>query len=597
MMTAMKTSARPRIAKPVTPPSARFAEKIPTTIYTSSAEASAAVAAEIAELIRSKADAGEQCVLGLATGSTPIAMYKELARLHRDEGLSFENVITFNLDEYFPMKPSDLQSYVRFMKEQLFNHIDVAPENIHIPNGTLPLEAIFDWCQEYEAMIRQAGGIDFQVLGIGRTGHVGFNEPGSPRESKTRMITLDHVTRSDAAGDFFGLENVPRKAVTMGVDTIMNARRIVLMAFGEHKASTVRKAVEGEVTSQVSSSFLQLHTNAEIVLDPSAAGNLTRSATPWLIGSMSEFGLAWDDFQTRRAATWLAQECKKPLLKLTSEDYNEHGLQELIAARGGPYEINIEVFKSLMNTITGWPGGKPKNRADEPQPVHHSSDAFPKRVIVFSPHPDDDVISMGGTFIRLCEQGHNVHVAYQTSGNIAVFDDVALRHADFVGEYCKAFKLLGEGHAQRIEEHIEQAVRQKDANASDSPELRTVKGLIRRSEARAAAKFSGVKEENIHFLDLPFYETGRVRKNPLGEADIQIVFDLLQAVKPHQIYAAGDLSRPARHAPRLPRSHLRRDGSAQGRSVDEGVRHLALPRRVARVPRPRNRDGRPAFAG
>lgn len=536
---------RRKIPSPVTPASARFVEKIPTAIYESSAIASQAVAQEIADLIRAKAARGEVCILGLATGSTPIAMYKELVRMHREEGLSFKNVHTFNLDEYYPMKPQELQSYHRFMRENLFDHIDIDPKHTHVPDGTLPRDDVFDYCIKYERMIRDAGGIDLQVLGIGRTGHVGFNEPGSPRESKTRMITLDRTTRLDAAGDFFGEMNVPRKAITMGVDTIMNARRTVLMAFGEHKASVIRKAVEGEVTSQVSASFLQLHSNAQVVLDPAAATELTRIATPWLIGSMDEFGLKWDARQTRRATIWLAQQVKKPLLKLTDEDYNEHGLQELIASRGGAYDINIEVFKAQQNTITGWPGGKRADQKHEPQPVHHSSDAFPKRVIVFSPHPDDDVISMGGTLVRLCVQNHDVHVAYQTSGNIAVFDDVALRHADFAGEYCRAFKLLGEGQAYKIEEHIEQHIKSKNVNDVDSNELLMIKGLIRRCEARAAARFCGVKDDDhIHFLDMPFYETGRVRKNPLGEADIERVVDVLSAVKPHQVYAAGDLADP-----------------------------------------------------
>jgi glucosamine-6-phosphate deaminase len=307
----------------------------------------------------------------------------------------------------------------------------------------------------------------------------------------------------------------------------------------------IRKAVEGDVTTQIAASFLQQHPNARIVLDPAAAEELTRFKMPWLIGSMDEFGLKWDATQTRRAAIWLAQLVNKPLLKLTDEDYNEHGLQELIASRGSAYDINIEVFKAMQNTITGWPAGKPKDSPTyENQPVHHASDAYPKRVVVFSPHPDDDVISMGGTLLRLCDQGHDVHVAYQTSGNIAVFDEAAIRHADFVGEYCRAFKLLGEGQAHKIEEQIERFIKGKTPGDVDSPELQQIKGLIRRTEARSAARFSGVRDENIHFLDMPFYETGRVRKKPLDEEDIRIIVDLLDEIRPHQIYAAGDLSDP-----------------------------------------------------
>jgi glucosamine-6-phosphate deaminase len=430
------------------------------------------------------------------------------------------------------------------MNEQLFDHVDVDKSKTHVPDGTLPVDRVIQHCHDYERMIRDAGGLDLQILGIGRTGHIGFNEPGSTRESKTRLIMLDALTRNDAAGDFFGIMNVPRRAITMGVDTILSARRVILLAFGEHKAHVVRRAVEGEVTSALPAAFLQLHPHARVVLDASAAGELTRFKTPWLIGPMSEFGLEWDRHQTRRAVVWLAQTVRKPLLKLTDEDYNNHGLGELIAQRGGGYDVNIEVFKAMQNTITGWPGGKPATQKNEPQPVRHSSDSFPKRVILFSPHPDDDVISMGGTFIRLCEQGHEVHVAYQTSGNIAVFDDAAMRHADFASEFCREFHLLGEGQANKIEEHIEKFIRHKTPHDADPPELLKIKGLIRRSEARAGARFAGVREENIHFLDLPFYETGRVRKKPLGEEDIRIVTDLVREIRPHQVYAAGDLADP-----------------------------------------------------
>ncbi|WP_428940992.1 glucosamine-6-phosphate deaminase [Fontivita pretiosa] len=522
------------------------AEKIPVTVYASAAAASAAVAQEIAELIRQKASRGEMAVLGLATGSTPTGVYDELVRLHRQEGLSFKNVITFNLDEYYPMRPEELQSYHRFMWEHLFDHIDIDPKNVHIPDGTIPREQVNAYCQQYERMIREVGGIDYQILGIGRTGHVGFNEPGSPRDSRTRLITLDKITRMDAASDFFGEWNVPRKAITMGVDTILSAKKVVLLAWGEHKAPVIRKAVEGEVTPQIAASFLQQHPNARIVLDTAAAAELTRFKSPWLLGPIEEFGMSWDAAMVRKAAIWLAQLVKKPLLKLTDEDYNEHGLQELIASRGGAYDINIEVFRSLQATITGWPGGKPSR---EPEPghapaFHHANpEIFPKRVVVFSPHPDDDVISMGGTLMRLCEQGHEVHVAYQTSGNIAVFDDAAVRHAEFVREYAQAFG-LGERQAKQIEEQIETFVRRKRPGEVDSPELQKIKAIIRRTEARAAARFSGVKEENTHFLDMPFYETGRVRKKPLSEQDIRIVMNLLDKVQPHQIYAAGDLSDP-----------------------------------------------------
>src|SRR3954466_116858 len=502
----MSSSTQPAASPQLNGAPAFGVEKIPVTVYPTSQLAAAAVAREIADLIRVRASAGAPAILGLATGSTPTGLYDELIRLHKEEGLSFKNVITFNLDEYFPMNPDELQSYVRFMREHLFDHIDIPPQNVHIPDGTIPREKVNEFCANYERAIKEAGGLDYQILGIGRTGHVGFNEPGSPRDSRTRLITLDRVTRLDAASDFFGEWNVPRKAITMGVETILSARKVVLLAWGEGKANVIRRAVEGEVTNQVAASYLQQHPNARIVLDNAAAADLTRFKTPWLLGNLEDFGLKWDEAMTRKAAIWLAQQVKKPLLKLTDEDYNEHGLQELIASRGGAYDINIDIFKSLQSTITGWPGGKPNSQAEDPTDFpgfhHRNAEVFPKRVVLFSPHPDDDVISMGGTFIRLCEQGHDVHVAYQTSGNIAVWDESALRHADFVAEYCRAFK-VGDGQAESIERHVEQFVQKKRPGEVDSPELQQIKSLIRRTEARAAARYSGVKEQNIHFLDLP----------------------------------------------------------------------------------------------
>ncbi len=511
-------------------------------MHPSSVAASRAVAAEIAALIRQRKEAGRTAVLGLATGSTPQGVYEELVRLHREEGLSFSNVITFNLDEYWPMDAENLQSYRRFMREHLFDQIDIDPANAHVPDGTLARENVAAFCERYERMIVDAGGIDIQVLGVGRTGHIGFNEPGSPRDSRTRLITLDRVTRMDAASDFFGEWNVPRQAITMGVGTILDARRVILLAFGEHKAGIIRKAVEGEITQTIAASFLQQHPNARIVLDPAAAAELTRFKTPWLLGAIEDFGQQWDAPTTRKAVIWLARTLEKPILKLTNEDYNEHGLQDLLTTRvgaggRGAYDINLDVFRALQKTITGWPAGKP---AKEGGPV---ADEFPKRIVVFSPHPDDDVISMGGTLIRLCDQGHDVHVAYQTSGNIAVWDESALRHADFVSECAAAFG-VAEQLAEGIEQRIERFVATKQAGEIDSPELQKIKGLIRRTEARAAARYSGVNTANIHFLDLPFYETGRVRKKPIGEDDVRITIELLERVQPHQIYCAGDLSDP-----------------------------------------------------
>ncbi len=520
--------------------------RLPVEVEPSSEAAGRRVAAEIARLIRQRAAEGRAAVLGLATGSTPTGVYEELVRLHREQQLSFRNVVTFNLDEYWPMQPDRLQSYVRFMNEHLFDHVDVDRANVHIPDGTLPPEAVNEACAAYERAIRDAGGIDLQLLGIGRTGHIGFNEPGSPRDSRTRRITLDRVTRMDAASDFFGEWNVPRQALTMGVGTILAARRVLLVAFGEGKAPIVRQAIEGPVTPSVAASFLQQHGGTEFILDEAAASELTPIKTPWLLGPVADFGLTWDEALTKRAVIWLARQRGKAILKLVNEDYNEHGLQELLSTRGGAYDVNIEVFKSLQGSITGWPGGKPAGR-DPASPaagrVRHASGEFPKRVVVFSPHPDDDVISMGGTLIRLCEQGHEVHVAYQTSGNIAVFDDEAVRFTDFVTEFSRAFGVFG-AEAERIERAVQSFVRAKEPGEIDSRELQRIKALIRRSEARAAAMFAGVREERIHFLDMPFYETGRVRKRPLGPEDVRIVRELLESVRPSQIYAAGDLSDP-----------------------------------------------------
>ena len=522
----------------MTDSSAEARERIPTRVFPSAEEVSVAVAHDIAGLIRQRAAEGRAAVLGLATGSTPVSIYAELVRMHQDEGLSFRNVVTFNLDEYFPMRPDSLQSYRRFMQEHLFDRVDIDPANVHVPDGMVPPEAVQAYARSYEQAIRDAGGVDFQILGIGRTGHIGFNEPGSAADSRTRLITLDRVTRRDAASDFFGEEFVPRRAITMGVGTILDARRVVLIAFGEHKAAVVAQAIEGPVTPKIAASYLQRHPNAEVVLDEAGAAELTRFRSPWLLGPVE-----WGPASTRKAVVWLSRKLDKPILKLTDEDYNESGLQDLVAEHGPAYEINIDVFRGLAETITGWPGGKPE-ALKRPGDIDRPTDAvFPKRVLVFSPHPDDDVISMGGTLIRLQDQGHEVHVAYQTSGNLAVFDADALRFADFAVDFNAIFG-IGADAAERIEGHIETALRQKQPGQVDTAEVRQIKTLIRRGEARAAGRDSGIPLERLHFLDLPFYETGTVRKRPLGEDDVAIVAETLERIRPHQIYAAGDLSDP-----------------------------------------------------
>ncbi len=509
-------------------------EKIPVKIFKSSEDASVSVAKEIAALIKSKEKEGKPCVLGLATGSTPTRVYSELVNLHK-KGLSFKNVHTFNLDEYFPMNPQELQSYVRFMQEHLFNHIDIPKKNINIPDGTLAKDKVADFCREYELKIDALGGIDIQVLGIGRTGHIGFNEPGSTEKTFTRLVTLDQVTRIDASSDFFGDENVPRKAITMGVGSIMKAKHVIMMAWGEGKASVIKKAVEGPVTDHIPSSFLQRHSSCQVVLDDAASSELSRIKTPWILDTID-----WNDTLIRKAVVWLCQKLSKPVLKLTNHDYMEHGMGDIITEYGSAYQVNIKIFNRLQHTITGWPGGKPnaddKNRPERAKP-------FPKRAIIFSPHPDDDVISMGGTFIRLVDQGHEVHVAYQTSGNIAVFDDDAIRFADFVRDFNVQFG-LSKSDGEKFYKKVVQSLKKKAPGQIDSPEVLLIKGMIRRGEAKAGGRYVGIPDEQMHFLDMPFYETGAVKKKPIGEEDIQLIVDILEEVKPHQVYAAGDLSDP-----------------------------------------------------
>ncbi len=528
----------PRPPKTASDASGRKPERLPVCVFDSPIEASVYVANQIAELIRSKASSGEKAVLGLATGSTPVSVYNELVRMHKQEGLSFGNVVTFNLDEYFSMQPDELQSYVRFMKEHLFDHVDIPAGSWHVPDGTLSAEEVPSYCAAYEQAIADAGGLDLQLLGIGRTGHVGFNEPGSGKDSRTRMIWLDRLTRLDAASDFFGIEYVPTRAITMGVGTILDADRVILMGWGEGKAPIIAKAVEGEVTNAVAASFLQDHPNAQFVIDDAAAAHLTRSATPWILGEVH-----WDRDLIRKAVIWLATTTGKPILKLTDEDYNEHELQSLLAEHGPGYQINLDVFRAMQKSITGWPGGKPKDRKLPGDIARETDEVFPKRIVVFSPHPDDDVISMGGTLIRLVDQGHEVHVAYQVSGNIAVFDEDAVRFADFAAEFNKLFG-IDNAKTSEIEEHLETFLKNKQPGQVDSQQVQLIKGVIRRGEARAAGRYCGIPDERLHFLDMPFYETGTVRKKPLGEEDVQIIMDLLNTVKPHQIYAAGDLSDP-----------------------------------------------------
>ena len=502
-------------------------EKIHNVIFEFSHIASIVVAQEIADLIREKSKQNSHCVLGLATGSSPIKVYEELVRMHKDEELSFQNVISFNLDEYYPMQKSNVQSYDYFMREHLFNHVDILPEHINIPDGMVSDEDLYQSCVDYEMKIKSVGGIDFQLLGIGRTGHIGFNEPGSHLNSGTRNIKLDHITLVDAAPAFLGIDNVPTKAITMGIGTVSTAKRIVLLAWGANKADILKKTIEGDITSHVPATYLQNHNNTTFVLDEGASEELTRIKTPWLVTSC-----VWSETLKLKAVLWLSEVTDKSILKLTNKDYNNNGMSGLLSAVGNAYDLNIKIFNKMQHTITGWPAGKP-NADDTNRPER--ADIPKKRIIIFSPHPDDDVISMGGTFDRLVEQGHEVHVAYQTSGNIAVSDEEALKFAEIS---------LALNSDSKEPKRLINFLKHKTDQVIDSPEMLRLKALIRRSESLAATRYLGLEDSNVHFLNLPFYETGMVKKNNLSKKDIDIVCELIEDIKPHQIYAAGDLADP-----------------------------------------------------
>ncbi|MEO9967042.1 MAG: glucosamine-6-phosphate deaminase [Reichenbachiella sp.] len=508
-------------------------EKIHTEIFEGSLAASKIIAQEIAALIRYKSERNEKCILGLATGSSPIQVYAELVRMHKKEGLSFQHVVSFNLDEYYGLDKTDNQSYIHFMHHHLFNHVDILPENINVPSGKIAFEHIAEYCTQYEEKIESYGGLDFQLLGIGRTGHIGFNEPGSKINSTTRMITLDYLTRQDNAFAFSSMSDVPRKAVTMGVGTILKAKRIVIMAYGMKKAEIVKKTVEGEMLTDVPASFLQDHEDVTFVMDESAAKDLTRFDTPWIVGD-----LEWTRELKRKAVVWLSQKMKKPILKLTDRDYNDNGMSELLGENGA-YEVNIKMFNHFQHTITGWPGGKP-NADDTNRPERATPGK--KRIIIFSPHPDDDVISMGGTFLRLVDQGHEVHVAYQTSGNIAVADHEAFRFAEFAKEIYNY--AAGEKADSKVFDKLFKELRNSSKSETSPVDVRKIKALIRRGEAISACRYYGIQDEQVHYLDMPFYETGKVEKKPLGKEDVNIIKQLIEKVKPHQIYAAGDLADP-----------------------------------------------------
>lgn len=510
-------------------------EKIPVKIFADLNQGSLYAANEVAKLIREKQEKNLPAVIGFATGSTPKVMYAELVRMHRTEGLSFKNVIAFNLDEYYPIDPAAFQSYRRFMKVNLFDHVDIDPKNIHIPDGTINKDEVKSHCQQYEEMIEQAGGIDLQILGIGINGHIGFNEPGSSIYSKTRLIALDNSTRIANSYEFPNLSQVPRLALTMGISTILKAKKIILLAFGDAKSEIIQKAVEGSVTEQIPASLLQQHSDTTIVLEEISASSLTRFRSPWLTGDCE-----WTPAMIRKAVVNTALKLGKPLLSLTNTDYKDSGLGDLLVEIGDAYEINLRVYYMLRDSITGWPGGKPDfNLPNHPERF----EPYPKRCIIFSPHPDDDIISMGGTFQRLHDQGHEVHVGYQTSGNIAVTDEFVTRFLDFAVGFEEMFG-IDSRKSNEILDEAQEYLEKKKSHQVDTTEIRNIKGLIRRCEAKATCRYVGIPVENAHFMNLPFYETGTIEKNPMGEEDVLITMELLRKIKPHQVYCAGDLADP-----------------------------------------------------
>ena len=509
-------------------------EKITTNIFESMDEGTQQIAGEIIAKIQDRQREGKFCTIALGTGSSLRPLFAELIRRHKDEGVSFRNVILFNLYEFYPINEGAGSTFSHLMK-QFISQVDIDRQNIFTMEGSIPQDAIIDHCRLYEQRIQTFGGIDIAVLGIGRKGIIGMNEPGSQASSSTRLILLDSTSRSEAAHNL-GVDNLPPCSITMGIKTILGARKVFLLAWGEDKAEIIRKTVEENITDTLPASYLQMHTNAVVCTDLAAAAYLTRIQRPWLVTNCE-----WNNKLIRSAIVWLCQTLGKPILKLTNKDYNDNGLSELLALYGSAYNVNIKVFNDLQHTITGWPGGKP-NADDTYRPER--AKPFPKRVIVFSPHPDDDVISMGGTLRRLVHQGHEVHVAYQTSGNIAVGDEEVVRFMHFINGFNQLFddsknQTISDKYAE-----IKKFLAEKKEGDMDSRDILTIKGLIRRGEARTACTYNNIPLSRCHFLDLPFYETGKIEKNPISLPDIEIVLNLLREVKPHQIYVAGDLADP-----------------------------------------------------
>lgn len=512
-------------------------EKVPTTIYESMEEGSFAVAKEIAAQIRKKQEAGQKFVLALPGGRSPESVYKELVRMHKEEQLSFRHVIVFVEYEFYPLS-SSTSGVVNRLKAELFDQVDILPENIFYPDGRMPKDAILEFCAQYEEKIQQVGGIDCMLLGIGSNSNIMFNSAGTLQSSRTRMVLLEGASRKEAAATFASTDNVPAGIITMGISTMLKARSVILMAWGDEKAAIMKETIEGKISDGTPSTYLQIHQNAKAIVDLSAAYSLTRISHPWLVTSCE-----WDNKLIRRAIVWLCQKTGKPILKLTNKDYSENGLGELLALYGSAYNVNIKIFNDIQHTITGWPGGKP-NADDTDRPERATP--YPKRVLIFSPHPDDDVISMGGTFRRLCDQHHDVHVAYQTSGNIAVGDEEVVRYCEYLRDVCSKYSPSDTTIKDKADEIIRYLRYEKVENdAAERSDVLFMKGTIRREEARHACRYTGIKDDShIHFLDLPFYETGLVKKNPISEADKDIIKNLLEELKPDQIFVAGDLADP-----------------------------------------------------
>ena len=511
-------------------------EKIHTDIFPKTEDAVDNIADAIEREIKAKAQENKPCLLALGTGQSLTPIYEELVRRHQCEGLSFRNVIVFNVYDYFPQKAGSAITSLRQLRDRLLDHVDICPENIFSPDGSVAQENIQDQCAQYEQQIQRYGGLDIALLGIGRSGNIAANEPGSVITSRSRLILIDSVSREEMTMSFGGQEPVPPCSITMGISTILSARHIFLTAWGDDKADIIQKTVEGPITEDIPASFLQTHNDAHVVIDLAAAAKLTRIVHPWLVSNCK-----WDDKLTCAAVVWLCEKTQKPILKLTNKDYNSNGLSELLALYGSAYNCNIRIFNHLQHTITGWPGGKP-NDDDTYRPER--AKPYPKRVIVFSPHPDDDVISMGGTLHRLVEQGHDVHIAYETSGDIAVNDEEVTRFMHFLNGFNQLFMNADDQVIVSMYHDIKQFLANKKEGDIDTQDVRTIKGLIRRGEARTASTYNGVRSDHVHFLDLPFYESGRVEKYPMTERDVNIVRRLLQDIKPHQIFVAGDLADP-----------------------------------------------------